>query len=61
MLRSFESGDAEITNYNSIPVLTQTLETALSKMLTANINQASSGQQVLYFLQVCELVQFITS
>ena len=30
---SFESGDAEINNYNSIPLLTKTLETALNKML----------------------------
>lgn len=30
---SHESGDAEASNYNSIPVLTQTLENALNKML----------------------------
>lgn len=31
---SYESGDAEVTNYTSVPVLTQALEQALNKMLT---------------------------
>lgn len=31
---SFESGDAEVTDYTSVPVLTQALEQALNKMLT---------------------------
>lgn len=50
---SFESGDAEITNYKSIPVLTKTLEISLDKMLavaaktnTAPITPAQPTQPV---------------
>lgn len=33
---SYESGDAEITNYKSIPILTKTLDAALDKMLAVS-------------------------
>ena len=36
---SYESGDAEATNYNSTPVLTSTLEEALNKMLAKKWNE----------------------
>lgn len=39
---SFESGDAEVTNYNSISVLTKTLEMSLNRMLTNTSNAKTS-------------------
>lgn len=41
---SYESGDAEITEYTSIPVLTKALETALDRMIAKGNQQAASTQ-----------------
>ncbi|MBO4231666.1 MAG: hypothetical protein J5862_00295 [Bacteroidales bacterium] len=42
---SFESADAEIDNYNSIPLLTKTLETTLTKMLANNGQISAPAKQ----------------
>lgn len=41
---SYESGDAEITEYTSIPVLTKALETALDRMIAKGNRQEASTQ-----------------
>lgn len=43
---SHESGDAEASNYNSIPVLTQTLDNALNKMLGHKIQTTPKSTPV---------------
>ena len=41
---SYESGDAEVTDYNSIPVLTKALESALNRMIAKGGQQATKIQ-----------------
>lgn len=41
---SYESGDAEVTDYTSIPVLTKALESALNRMIAKDVQQETNLQ-----------------
>ena len=41
---SYESGDAEVTDYTSIPVLTKALESALNRMIAKDVQQTTKTQ-----------------
>ena len=56
---SFESGDAETTDYNSMQVVTKTLEKSLNKMLAAKVRKPlkTSQNTIIETPQVEESVQ----